>query len=197
MFGTEPTFPIDLIIPNNLLPNEVHSIKEMDHFRKIAVDNIKKAQQKTKDIFDKTHIAVTYPVNSLVLLKIPQYKPGISKKLANKYHGPYKIVTQISPVVYKVMDIAHPEKPLKTINVRLIRPYYIRPSTIPVTANKYQPVKHKPKRHKVIPVTNETPSNSDSDDEIPLINNNDIEVENKQDEYKTRSGRVIKKPQRY
>jgi hypothetical protein len=195
IFGTEPTFPVDMMLPSKLVPNTVSSIKELDNYRKIAIENIKKAQLSNKKRFDANNIPVTYPVNSLVLLKIPHYKPGISKKLATKYVGPFKVEAQMSPVIYKVSDLQNPGKPLRTINVRLMRPYYLRPNSRFSISHK-ESAQPRPRQGTSAIQRISDNDLTDSDDES--LSSSDYENDNaRKSQYTTRSGRKTRKPQKY
>lgn len=138
LYGTNPTFALDLLLPETILPSNAVSLKELDRYRKIAVENIRKAQEQAKIKFDKKHVPVVYPINSLVLIKIPSYKAGLSRKLAGKYHGPYKVVAQLSPIVYRIERLnPNGKSSPRVINVRLMRPYYLRPhSALTLRTNK-------------------------------------------------------------
>jgi hypothetical protein len=180
------------MLPDKLLPSSVCSIKELDEFRKIAIKNIQAAQLKFKERYDAKNTPVMYPVNSLVLLKIPKYKPGISKKLAAKYVGPYKVEAQLSPVIYRVSDLQNPTKPWRTIHVRLIRPYYLRPNTQFSVLTREPRREPKPHCSKTIP-----PQGLSSDDSASDSDDSDSDYEAQRTQYVTRSGRITRKPDKY
>ena len=101
----------------------------MTKVRESATKHILEAQMKLKERFDKTHKEIDYPLDSLVLIKIPKHNKGVSRKLATRYFGPYNVTRKNSPIVYEVQSIKDPSE-IRKINVRLLRPYYMRPDQI-------------------------------------------------------------------
>ena len=124
------------------------------------------------------------------MIKIPKYHSGLSKKLALKYHGPYKIIAQTSPLVYKVTP-AFPsskmEKQVRTVNVRLLRPYLTRSNSVNNMDNTTFDLERN--------IEDEIITSDVEEVDYDLPEN---ETENtRQTEYVTRYGRVSKKPVSY
>ncbi|UYV71083.1 K02A2.6-like, partial [Cordylochernes scorpioides] len=72
-------------------------------------------QNKSKQLYDKTHREVKYAINDLVLIWTPIRKVGRADKLQRRYVGPYQILRQTSPVNYEVIEIAEGKRKKKQI----------------------------------------------------------------------------------
>ena len=69
-----------------------------------------KAHQDSSDlaqkcVYDARHHSVHFDIGSLVFLHSPVHKPGVSPKLSNTYVGPYRILRQLSEVLYEISHI--------------------------------------------------------------------------------------------
>lgn len=64
----------------------------------IARENIQKAQQKMKTYYDKNSKEPDYIIGQKVWVYTPKTKKGLSKKMLHLWHGPYRLVEQLSPV---------------------------------------------------------------------------------------------------
>ena len=71
--------------------------------------------------YDKTSAPVQYRIGSKVWVHTPKTKKSLSKKLSHNFHGPYRIVNQLSPVHFK----------LRTMDNRVV--------SVPVNANRLTP----------------------------------------------------------
>ncbi|UYV79967.1 K02A2.6-like [Cordylochernes scorpioides] len=72
-------------------------------------------QNKSKQLYDKTHREVKYAFNDLVLIWTPIRKVGRADKLQRRYIGPYQILRQTSPVNYEVIEIAEGKRKKRQI----------------------------------------------------------------------------------
>ena len=55
-----------------------------------------------KDLYDRKSKPYPYKVGDLVWLFTPKTQKGLSKKLLHNWHGPYRLVEQLSPVNVKL-----------------------------------------------------------------------------------------------
>lgn len=100
-YGFVPRTAMDLVLnlPSNELTtshaaNYAHWLAKLNKIREIAVENIKANKIKAKIQYDKKIIDPDYKINDYVFLKLNSYDPEIeSYKLAQRYIGPFQIVT--------------------------------------------------------------------------------------------------------
>ena len=71
-----------------------------------------------KEQYDKTAAPVPFEIGSKVWVYTPKSRKGLSKKLAHNFHGPYRIVSKLSPVHFKLRTMDN------------------RPVSVPVHANR-------------------------------------------------------------
>ena len=104
LYGRECRLPVDV---NLLKPSEVSSsieehrrriVDNVERTQNIARENIQKAQQKMKAQYDKFAKHRKFIVGQKVWVYTPKSKKGLSKKLLHLWHGPYRLVEQLSPV---------------------------------------------------------------------------------------------------
>lgn len=109
MYGMHPTIPSALTERNfnkhiskncyNLAANQLAT--SMADILKKATHNLKNAQHKQKHQADKYRKNILFSLYEFVMLAT-RYLRMKHKKLEQRYIGPYKIITVISPVVYKL-----------------------------------------------------------------------------------------------
>lgn len=68
-----------------------------------------------KNQYDKTHKEVEFKIGDLVMVYWPVPKKGFTQKLLPKWQGPFKIVSKISTLTYRI------EKDAKTIAIHVQR----------------------------------------------------------------------------
>ena len=93
-------------------------VQNLEESRYIIEANAQLAQHRMKEQYDKNAAPVSFDVGSKVWVYTPKPRKGLSKKLAHSYYGPYRIVSKLSPVHFK----------LRTMNNR--------PVSVPVHANR-------------------------------------------------------------
>lgn len=69
---------------------------------KVARENILKSKDHSKEIYDRKLNITKFKVGEKVFLLNESKQPGRSKKLTNKYTGPYIIIEENSPVNYTI-----------------------------------------------------------------------------------------------
>jgi len=127
MHGFEPIFPIDnKIIPENVPYYLKQSLIELNKIRNKIPQQIHKAQIIQKKYHDKTHTAINYNINDLVMISFPFLEVGKSPKLGPMYRGPFKIVDKINDLNYKINMTLNNKETVDTIHVRRLKPYYKR-----------------------------------------------------------------------
>jgi transposase InsO family protein len=111
LFGHEPTLPTDILYGSKSeleVDAEKYGLHQTGLMRK-AFEEAREAQRKydtkKKIYYDSKHVAVDFKIGDLVLLYTPRTKEGLSKKLAPRNSGPYKIVEKNSAVNFTVREL--------------------------------------------------------------------------------------------
>ena len=104
--GRQAILPIDLtlLIPNEAFKNASEHLKDilpkLETFHSVAMENIKKAQQKMKKYYDKNAQSSTFDVGDYVWVYTPNLKKNLSKKLLHQWQGPMYLTKKVSPVTF-------------------------------------------------------------------------------------------------
>lgn len=72
----------------------------------VTAEALREAADKRKRRFDTRARAVPFRVGDRVYLECVQVKAGLARKLTPKWKGPYRIVEQLSPVNFRIREIA-------------------------------------------------------------------------------------------
>lgn len=110
LYGREPSSPIDTILPYHPDSSEATPVSEAARYaeecRQLARSHTTKQQALQKFRRDDGLPDRQYPPGALVWLWVPSTStPGLTPKFASKYHGPYRVLRQTSPVNYLVEPV--------------------------------------------------------------------------------------------
>ena len=113
IYGRDPILPQDLFLPihrsalRQISAEDIsdYKIKQL-HLLQFAYKklNSHKARERFeyKKYYDKTHKETSFEVDDQVMLFTPRTKVGLSTKFLPFWSGPFKIVTKISPVNFRI-----------------------------------------------------------------------------------------------
>lgn len=125
LFGRNPrlssdnNFPIDESYVNDGDVSAVH--KRIKESAEIAYLNTVEAQKASKILFDKRHPSLNLKPGDLVAIKISQKIPGKVQKWQKRWIAPFKVLEQIGPITYKLIDQrAHSQRPLHGKDIRIV-----------------------------------------------------------------------------
>ena len=110
-YGREPVLLSDVsMLPPSGLTRSVgvhrqRIITQVQLAREMATEHIQKAQVKMKPYYDQHSRDHPFEVGHKVWIYNPAVKPGLTKKLSCLWHGPYRLMDQVSPVSFKVADV--------------------------------------------------------------------------------------------
>ena len=128
LYGREPRLPIDtaLLLPSpnlsaSVTEHRARIVSNLEEAQAAIQSNTQLAQQRMKEQYDKTSCPVQFTVGSKVWVYTPKTRKGLSRKLTHNFHGPYRIVTQLSLVHFR------------------LRTFDNRPVSVPVYANRMKP----------------------------------------------------------
>lgn len=129
VYGIAPRLPIDpplsLGVDESLWFNCVSKyLAKMHEVAKLSIEN---TQQRYTKYYNKKHREVAFNVGDEVLLYAPKAKKGKTKKFLHLWHGPYRIIDQLSPVVYKI-ESRQGKTVIKTAHVSHLKKYNLRKS---------------------------------------------------------------------
>ena len=96
MFGRAMRTPINCaLLPKASLGQSVKEyLSELQNALKLSKENTTKAKQKQKHYYDKKSVEPRFTVGQKVLLEVFKTDVGQSRKLTNKFEGPYATVRQ-------------------------------------------------------------------------------------------------------
>lgn len=132
LYGREPSCLIDTILPYRPDASECAPVSEMARYaeecRQLARKFTSDDQGRQKSRHDSSAAAPTFEPGSLAWLRVQCPNPGLSGKFLAKYHGPYRILEQTSPVNYLVEPVT-PTSDLRRrgreiVHVERLKPYY-------------------------------------------------------------------------
>lgn len=130
LYGRDPRLPTESVLGST---REAYLV-DMEDYRseflvcmsraqKIALENIRKAQEKQKQYYDRAARSPEYRVGDRVLVYMPGDVTGKDWKLARPYHGPYRIV-QVTPTNAEVQLIEKPSDPTIFVALSRVRKCY-------------------------------------------------------------------------
>ena len=125
--------------PRNKVPastDTYHSqlVQKLQLTHQVAEEQIKLSQQRMKDLYDRDSKPYPYKLGNRVWIFNPAFKLGFSKKLLYRWHRPYRLVDQLSPVNFKVKT-ADNQLLSTPVHVDCFKPYCDpndRPLDVPV-----------------------------------------------------------------
>ena len=130
LFGTDMQMPLDTALkPQEKLPSETEKqlqyVKEnLEIAHKIATERVEKAQEKSKNYFDKNAKEPRFKVGESVLLYTPKTPKGISSKHFRKNSGSYYIVEKGPNFTFKIADLKTNKEQRSLVSGTRLRPYY-------------------------------------------------------------------------
>ena len=115
LYGREPRFPVDIkLLPPNvdklatsIATHRERIVTQLEEAQRLAKLNIERTQQTMKAHYDQQAKPTKYKVGQKVWIYTPKTKKGLSKKLLYKWHGPFRIVKQLSPVNFQLRTQAN------------------------------------------------------------------------------------------
>ncbi|KAI5744176.1 hypothetical protein M8J77_026412 [Diaphorina citri] len=103
LHGFEPTKVDELqILSKNTSHDLAEALEILHKVRKDMPLKLEKAQEKQKKYYDQSRKQVEYLPNDLVMVYYPQLNSQTCAKFGKHFRGPYRIVRQVTPVLYEV-----------------------------------------------------------------------------------------------
>ena len=128
LFGMDCRSPTEAA----LLPTEPIEYTDVEEYREevtlslsstreLAASNIKTAQKRYKEQYDKRATPVSFKAGDLVLVRFPQEESGKNRKLSRPWHGPYRVIQCVDPDVSVVKQYFPEEGSIQVHQLR-VRP---------------------------------------------------------------------------
>ena len=137
VFGREMSLPLDVaLLPKKTLGKSAqHHLGELLHSlevaREVASQNMEKAQKPYKSIYDRKVKEPNFAPGDKVWIFNPKVPVGLSRKLHNKWTGPYYITLKGPNHTYKLREVANNKEVIPLIHANRLKPYY-SPDSRPV-----------------------------------------------------------------
>ena len=114
---SEPRLPTDVsLIPREDISQDVSThrarlVERLEDVQKLVKERTEKAQQRMKELYDRTAKEVNFEIGQKVWVYTPKTRKGLSKKLLHCWHGPFRIVKKMSPVHFRLKTMTN--KPVR------------------------------------------------------------------------------------
>ncbi|XP_023243879.1 uncharacterized protein LOC111641862 [Centruroides sculpturatus] len=111
LYGRDPTYPFDLITRPTRTRYDVEENfaaelqLRMANAHRVAQEHAEQAARERQKQHRRTHKISTYQVGDRVFLNEIALSPGLKKKLAPRWSGPFRIITKLSPVTFIIENI--------------------------------------------------------------------------------------------
>ncbi|XP_078361889.1 uncharacterized protein LOC144646225 [Oculina patagonica] len=129
MFGREMRIPLDVMMGSADTTDHSYTEFVADLHENLETayrdvrQNLKVAQRRQKDAYDKGVKHTVYQAGDLVLRFSPELKPGEASKFHRQWEGPYKIVKQVTEVTYLVEKVGGRSRKSKVVHFNNLRLY--------------------------------------------------------------------------
>ena len=125
MFGREVIHPLDLSVnqpPSELNTDYAEDLRNrMEDIYHRVTEQTDKNMRRQKRNYDRQTSNETFASGQFVWLRTDFRKKGVSPKLTNRWDGPYKIITRLSDVTYRIQ--LTPRSKLKIVHFDRLKPY--------------------------------------------------------------------------
>ena len=129
LYGREPGLLVDVsLLPprdesNSVPEHRARVVQTLEDVHAIARENIQRAQQRVKDVYDRSARDPKFTIGEKVWVYTPKTKKGLSRELMHHWHGPFRIVEKCSPVHYKLRTCDNRLVSI-TVHANRMKPYY-------------------------------------------------------------------------
>ncbi len=124
-YGFNPRFPLDLVFSEvSDVPKAEEYLKNIEDSNRLAKEHLEAAQQRQKLYYDNKHKHLEFKIGDNVLLNGEHLLTdvGLTKKLQQKWYGPYKVIEKIGKGAYKLELPSH-SKAHPVFNVTLLKAF--------------------------------------------------------------------------
>ena len=145
MFGRKPTMPIDIDMATNPPEDRLQNCIEAGELSASQVEamasqrqevlqqvkaNIKQAQEKQKEYYDRKHAnPAAYKVGAKVLKKDFRRKKRKGGKMDTRFVGPYIITNNVGKGLYSLKLVENPTVVVERVNGAHLKPYQTPPQS--------------------------------------------------------------------
>lgn len=130
MFGREMRIPLDVMMGSGPMGNESsysEFVADLQGSLEAAYrdvrQNLKVAQHRQKDAYDKGVRHMVFQAGDLVLRYDPQLKPGEANKFHRQWERPYEIVERATDVTYRVKKVRGHSRKSQVVHFNNLRLY--------------------------------------------------------------------------
>lgn len=130
MFGKEMRIPLDVMmgsVPMNNKSSYSEFVADLQGGLEAACrnvrQNLKVAQRRQKDAYDKEVRHMVFEAGDLVLRYDPQLKPGEANKFHRQWERPYEIMERVTDVTYRVKKVRGRSRKSQVVHFNNLRLY--------------------------------------------------------------------------
>src|SRR5208282_4062199 len=126
LYGRHPTLPQDIILPIQPVKHYTEDLAErLRDIHAGVIANTERHKDYSVHYYDEGRREVIYEIDAKVLVYIPNKKLRRSTKLLSFWEGPYRVVTKIGPVTYRLTKCSGKSKAFNC-HVSRMKPYFGR-----------------------------------------------------------------------
>ena len=115
LYAREPRLPIDvkLLPPNvdrlstSIAEHRARIVSQLEEAQRLAKQNTERTQQQMKGHYALEAAPAQYQIGQRVWVFTLKTRKGLSKKLLHHWHGPHRIMKQLSPVNFELRNSAN------------------------------------------------------------------------------------------
>ncbi|XP_037959193.1 uncharacterized protein LOC119688593 [Teleopsis dalmanni] len=96
---------------------------QLDEIHRFIRRRLLLTSDKMKARYDLRMNSEGFQEGDLVWFHNPQRKKGLSPKLQTYWQGPYRVITKINDVVYRIQESGHPRARMKVVHLERLAPY--------------------------------------------------------------------------
>ena len=108
LYGREPRLPVDVTLnppkdlSTSILAHRAKIVTKITTAQNVAKQHIAKSQEIMREYYNRRASDPNFEIGDKVWVFTPAVPKGLTKKLKHLWHGPYRVIDQLSPVHFQL-----------------------------------------------------------------------------------------------